>query len=221
MRIFALIGLLVLLAGCTGGPVEYDVEPEPTVSVLPEVEATEYMGVQLTPLDAQRNNAIVGTQYIDKESYGLEVSGLVENKLNLSYDELLALPAYSEVVYMPCVEGWGFTAKWTGFRVTDLLDIAGVNEEGVYVMFYSSDGYSTGMPLEYLENESIIMAYGINDVTLPAERGFPFQLVAKSKYGYKWAKWIVKIEVMDEEMRGFWEERGYSNDATAGGPAFE
>ena len=220
MRIFALIGLLVLLAGCTGTP-EYNVEPEETTSVLPEVEATEYMGAQLTPLDAQRNNAIQGTQYIDKETYGLEVSGLVENKLNLSYGELLELPAYSEVEYMPCVEGWGFTAKWTGFRVTDLLELAEVKEDGVFVMFYSSDGYSTGMPLEYLENESIIMAYGINDVTLPADRGFPFQLVAKSKYGYKWAKWIVKIELVDEETKGFWEERGYSNDATVGGPAFE
>ena len=220
MRIFALLGLLVLLAGCTGTP-EYDVEPEETTSVLPEVEATEYMGIELTPLDAQRNNAIVGTQYIYRETYGLEVSGLVENELNISYGELLALPAYSEVVYMPCVEGWGFTAKWTGFRVMELLDIAGVKEGGTYVMFYSSDGYSTGMPLEYLENESIIMAYGINDVTLPAERGFPFQLVAKSKYGYKWAMWIVKIEVEAEEIRGVWEERGYNNDATAGGPAFE
>ena len=221
MKAFIFLGLLVLLAGCTSTPVEYDVKPEETTSVLPEVEATEYMGIKLTPLDAQGNNAIAGTQNIDRETYGLEVSGLVENGLNLSYGELLELPAYSEVEYMPCVEGWGFTAKWTGFRVTDLLDLAGVKEEGTYVMFYSSDGYSTGMPLEYLENESIIMAYGINDVTLPPDRGFPFQLVAKSKYGYKWAKWIVKIEVMDEEMRGFWEEKGYNNDATAGGPAFE
>jgi DMSO/TMAO reductase YedYZ molybdopterin-dependent catalytic subunit len=113
-------------------------------------------------------------------------------------------------------EGWGFTAKWTGFRVSDLLDTAGVEPEGTYVMFYAADGYSSGLPLEYLEDEQILLAYGINDVTLPPERGFPLQLVAESKYGYKWVKWVVRIEVVDEEMRGYWEQRGYSNTANAG-----
>ena len=61
-----------------------------------------------------------------------------------------------------------------------------------------------------------LLAYGINDVTLPDERGFPLQLVAKSRYGYKWAKWITKIEVTDKEVRGYWESRGYSNSARVG-----
>ena len=122
---------------------------------------------------------------------------------------------------MPCVEGWGFDAKWTGFRVTDLLDLAGLGPEAVYVVFHSADGYSTGLNLDYLRNEEIIMAYGINGVTLPPERGFPFQLVAKDKYGYKWAKWIVGIEVTNEAQRGYWESRGYSDNANVGEFPFE
>jgi DMSO/TMAO reductase YedYZ molybdopterin-dependent catalytic subunit len=58
------------------------------------------------------------------------------------------------------------------------------------------------------------MAYKMNGVVLPSQRGFPFQLVAESKWGYKWIKWITKIEVSDDEgYKGFWESRGYSNDA--------
>lgn len=117
---------------------------------------------------------------------------------------------------MPCVEGWGFMAKWTGFRVTDILDEAGVAQGGAYVVFYSSDGYSTGLPLTYLRNNRILLAYGLNDVTLPADRGFPLQLVAESKYGYKWAKWIVRIDVVSEEVKGYWESRGYTDSADVG-----
>jgi DMSO/TMAO reductase YedYZ molybdopterin-dependent catalytic subunit len=184
--------------------------------ILPEVEAREFQGQELKPLSQQGNNAIQGTQYINRSTYRLVVTGLVEKELNMSYDELLALPAYAETVYMPCVEGWGFYAKWTGFRVIDLLNLSGLKPGASYVVFYSSDGYSTGLPLYYLQDNRIMLAYGINDLTLPPERGFPFQLVAKSRYGYKWGKWITKIEVMDKEVRGYWESRGYSNSARVG-----
>jgi DMSO/TMAO reductase YedYZ molybdopterin-dependent catalytic subunit len=183
------------------------------LSTLPEIEATEFDGTNLTPLSQQGNNAIKGTQYINKDNYVLRVYGLVYNEINISYDELLNLPAYSEMSYMPCVEGWGFNAKWTGFRVADLLNISRLKPDASYVVFYSADDYSTGLPINYIREKNILMAYGINDVTLPTERGFPFQLVADQKYGYKWAKWITEIEVVNAEKMGYWESRGYSNAA--------
>jgi DMSO/TMAO reductase YedYZ molybdopterin-dependent catalytic subunit len=188
----------------------------PASSDLPEVEAAEYQGMKLTPLDEQRNNAIEGTQYIDRETYRLKVTGLVDREMEMSYIDLLDLPAYSEFARMPCVEGWGFDAKWTGFRVIDLLDEAGLRPGASYVVFHSADGYSAGLDLEYLREENVLLAYGINDLTLPPERGFPLQVVAKKKYGYKWAKWVTEIEVVAEERRGFWESRGYSNSANVG-----
>lgn len=218
-----LIGILLLLGLANAPPQQLSQNQTtqvPASSTLPEVEAKEFQGVQLIPLSQQGNNAINGTQYIDRSTYRLQVTGLVENELNLSYDELLSLPAYSEVAYMPCVEGWGFNAKWTGFRVADLLDKAGLKPNASYVVFYSSDGYSTGLPLDYIRSNNILMAYGINDVTLPPERGFPFQVVAKSKYGYKWAKWVTSIEVVNKEVAGYWESRGYSNTANVGGFPF-
>lgn len=188
----------------------------PASSRLPEVEAVEYQSISLEPLRSQGNNAIHGTQYINRTTYHLKVTGLVDREISWSYAELLSLPAYSEVTYMPCVEGWGFNAKWTGFRVTDLLNRSGLKPGARYAVFYTADNYSTGLPLDYLRDNNILMAYGINDVTLPPDRGFPFQLVAKDKYGYKWAKWITDIEVTDKEIRGYWESRGYSDSAKVG-----
>ena len=189
---------------------------ELTSSHLPEVEAVEYQGVNLTPISGQGNNAIKGTQKLDRDTYRLRVTGLVGQDLNMSYDQMLELPAYSEVVYMPCVEGWGFYAKWTGFRVTDLLNRSGLRPGASYVLFSSADGYSTTLPLDYLRQNRILLAYGLNDITLPSDRGFPLQLVAKNKYGYKWAKWITSIEVTDKDIQGYWESRGYSNSANVG-----
>ncbi len=185
-------------------------------STLPEIEASEYRGKKLVPISEQGNNALSGTQHLDREALRLNVTGLVRKDLSFSYEELLALPAYTELAYMPCVEGWGFDAKWTGFRVWGLLNMSGLLPQASYVVFHSADGYSTGLPLDYLRDNQILLAYGINDVTLPAEQGFPLQLVARSRYGYKWAKWITSIEVVDSEVRGYWESRGYSNSARVG-----
>jgi DMSO/TMAO reductase YedYZ molybdopterin-dependent catalytic subunit len=223
LSIFALSVGLVLLFNLTGIIAEEAKFPPQQLSsnILPEVEAQNYLGYELTPLSQQGNNAIQGTQFINGSSYRLNVTGLVDENLNLSYEELLSLPAYSEIVYMPCVEGWGFTAKWTGFRISDLLDMAKLKPGASYVVFRSADGYSTGLPLNYIENQQILMAYGINDVTLPPERGFPFQLVAKDRYGYKCAKWITSLEVTNKEVRGFWESMGYSEKAIVGEPTFD
>lgn len=195
-------------------------EQVPVSQVLPEVEATTFQGITLTPLSWQGNNAIEGTQYLDNATYRLSVTGLVAHPLNLSYRELMQLPAYAQVAYMPCVDGWGFWAKWTGFRLTDLLDTAGLAPNATYVVFSCADGYTTGLPLNYLRENHTLMAYGINDVTLPQDRGFPFQLVAAHEYGYKWAKWITGITVGDTELEGYWESVGYSNNGsvTSGPP---
>jgi DMSO/TMAO reductase YedYZ molybdopterin-dependent catalytic subunit len=119
------------------------------------------------------------------------------------------------------VEGWSFTAKWTGVKMADLLNETGTLDNATTVIFYSADGYSTSLDMDYLLKNNIILAYTLNDVTLPPERGFPLQLVAEGKYGYKWAKWVVRIELSDSPYRGYWEKRGYNNTAEVGGPEFE
>jgi DMSO/TMAO reductase YedYZ molybdopterin-dependent catalytic subunit len=206
--------VFTVFSGCVsdrGGPGVYD----------NQTETLSYQGEQLTPIAQQRNNAIRGTQYIDRESYRLQVDGLVENPRNFTYDEITGLPQTSKVIELNCVEGWSFNAKWTGVRIAEIFEEAEAMENATTVIFYSADGYSTSLDKDYLLENDIILAYRLNDVTLPPERGFPLQLVAEDKYGYKWAKWIVRIELSNSPYRGYWEERGYNNIADVGGPAFE
>jgi DMSO/TMAO reductase YedYZ molybdopterin-dependent catalytic subunit len=186
-----------------------------------ETENLSYQGKQLTPIKEQGNNAIKGTQYIDRASYRLQVDGLVKNPQNFTYDEILKMPQTSKVIDLNCVEGWSFTGKWTGVKMSDLFKKTGIIDSASTVIFYSSDGYSTSLDLNYLLQNNIILAYKLNDVTLPPDRGFPLQLAAESKYGYKWAKWITRIEVSsDSSYRGYWEKNGYNNTANVGGPRF-
>ena len=116
---------------------------------------------------------------------------------------------------------WSVTILWEGVLVRDLIQEATALPETKVVIFHAYDGYTTSLPIDYLMDNDIIMAYKMNDITLPPERGFPFELVAESKWGYKWIKWITEIELSDDaDYRGFWESRGYSNSADRDKPFF-
>jgi len=193
-------------------------------SVPTEVEATEFMGTKLTPINQQNNNALAGTQHIDKNTYVLTVDGLVDSPLRLTYADLLALPQISKLMPLNCVEGWNFNAKWTGPSLVDIFTRAKVQTTAKIAIFHTTDvpeGYSS-LDLSYIDQRNIIIALKDNDITLPDDRGFPFQVVAESKYGYKWAKWITRIELSDNtNFRGYWESNGYNNNGDVGGPQFE
>lgn len=187
-----------------------------------EVEATEFNGVKLTPIDEQGNNALKGTQNLDRETYRLTVDGLVQKPLTLTYAGLQAYPQVSKLTDLNCVEGWNFTAKWTGPKLTAILNDAGVKPEAKIAIFHCADESSyTSLELDYIFSKDIILALKLNDITMPRDRGFPFQVVAETKYGYKWAKWVIRIELSDNEnFRGYWETAGYSNKGEVGGAAF-
>jgi DMSO/TMAO reductase YedYZ molybdopterin-dependent catalytic subunit len=184
-------------------------------NTLNSVEIKEYQGQKLGSIDDFRENSIKGPQYIDLSTYRLVATGLVENETAYTYDGVLDKHThYEKVVTIHCVEGWDVIILWEGVLVKDLLEEAGYNSSSNVVIFYAQDGYSTSLSLSYIINNNILIAYKMNGVVLPPQRGFPFQLVAESKYGYKWIKWITRIEVSnDVNYRGYWESRGFSNDA--------
>ncbi len=184
-------------------------------SELNSVEIREYEGERLGSIDDFRENSIRGPQYIDNTSYRLLVTGLVSNTTEYSYDDVVSTHmVYEKVVTIHCVEGWEVTILWEGVLVEDLLREAGYDRTAEVVIFYAQDGYSTSLPLSYIVDNDILIAHKMNGLVLPPNRGFPFQLVAESKYGYKWIKWITQIEVSnDVDYRGYWESRGYPNDA--------
>jgi len=195
--------LLLALGGC------------PSAGVLNPAEVREYEGEDLFSVKDFRENSIKGPQYVDMENYQLEITGLVENPMSYSYDEVIeGYQNYKKVVTLYCVEGWDASILWEGVLVSDLLAEAGPLPEAQVVIFHAYDGYTTSLPLDYIMDNDILMAYKMNKIPLPPERGFPFELVAESKWGYKWIKWITAIELSDDaDYRGYWEERGYSNTA--------
>ena len=178
-------------------------------------EIREYQGENLSSISDFRENSIKGPQYVNESNYSLTITGLVNKTIELSYGDVVnGFQKYQKVITLHCVEGWSVKILWEGFLLKELLNEAGISPEAVNVIFYAYDDYSTSLPLDYILNNDILIAYKMNGLTLPPERGFPFQLVAESKYGYKWIKWITTIELSDNvNYRGFWESRGYPNDA--------
>ena len=176
-------------------------------------EIREYNGIRLDPFDRKYDNSIKGPQYVDKDTYRLEVTGLVERPLSLAYDRVLALPHVKRVVTVHCVEGWDETLLYEGVLLKDILAMAGPKPWVRTVIFYAADGYSSSVPYDYVIRRDIMIGATINGLVLDARRGFPFQVVNDGKLGYKWVKWLTKIELSDKSYRGYWERRGYDNDA--------
>lgn len=182
---------------------------------LGRAEVRNYQGKDLSSVDDFRENSIKGPQSVDVKSYRLKVSGEVTAPLSLTYDEVLKRERFKKVVTLNCVEGWSVDILWEGVRLVDLLEQAGYDPGAKTVIFTCYDGYSTSLPLDYVIKRDLLLAYKMNDITMPKERGFPFQVVAEDRWGYKWAKWVTGIEVSsDADYRGYWEKRGYDNQAT-------
>jgi DMSO/TMAO reductase YedYZ molybdopterin-dependent catalytic subunit len=203
--LYATLVLAGLLAGCLGG--------QQAPRQLPGVEVRDYHGQSLSSVNDFRENSIKGPQHVDITDYRLTIDGLVRENRSFTYDQVLqGFPHYQKVVTLSCVEGWDATILWEGVKVSDLIDAAGPDARANTVIFTGADGYTTSEPLGYLRENNILLAYRMNNITIPAERGYPFELVAEDKWGYKWIKWVTAIRLSDDPTyRGYWESRGYSN----------
>jgi DMSO/TMAO reductase YedYZ molybdopterin-dependent catalytic subunit len=189
-----------------------------TSTALPAVEVRNYKGKKLDSVKSEPENSIKGPQHVDRAKYRLTVSGKVATPFALTYDEVVSMPSYQKVTTLNCVEGWSVTYLWQGVRIKDLLAKAGSDPTAKVVIFRCYDGYTTSLPLDYIVKNNILLAYRMNGITMLPERGFPFQVVAEDRFGYKWAKWVTDIEVSnDTNFRGYWESRGYGNSGSLSG----
>ena len=204
--------LSLLFFGC--GTSNDDTSSQTDLQELTKIEVTEYEGKDLSSLTNFRENSIKGPQYINTDVYTLTIDGLVEQPNSLTYDEVLDNQKYTKVVTLHCVEGWSVDILWEGILLADLFEAVDIQESADTVIFHSEDGYSTALPLQTIMDRQLMIAYKMNGVVLPPERGFPFQLVAEDKLGYKWIKWITRIELSDDaNYKGYWEQRGFDNEA--------
>jgi DMSO/TMAO reductase YedYZ molybdopterin-dependent catalytic subunit len=208
--IFIAAGVLLLIVLIIAG-IYWQTAPR---MLYPE-EIREYEGQDLSSIGDFRENSIKGPQQVNASTYRLTITGLVNKTVEYTYNDVVnGFQKYQKVITLHCVEGWSVKILWEGFLLKDLLNQAEIDANATVIIFYAYDGYSTSLPLNYILYNDILIAYKMNGLTLPPERGFPFQLVAESKYGYKWIKWITQIELSNNtDYKGFWESRGYSNGA--------
>jgi DMSO/TMAO reductase YedYZ molybdopterin-dependent catalytic subunit len=202
-------------------------QPSSAPNLLPG-EVNVYQGKSLTPVNgyiqyliSHPDVAIAGTQHINRETYRLAITGLVNNPLNYTYDAVVNnFNSTLQVGTLPCVEGWSVTLLWQGVPISDILNQAGVSPYATTLIFVASDGYSSSLPLEYVTQNKIMIAYKMNNLTLTDQTGWPLFLVAQNQYGYKWVEWLTEINVSDDlDYLGYWESRGYPSDATVRNPS--
>ncbi|HZT96360.1 MAG TPA: molybdopterin-dependent oxidoreductase [Chloroflexota bacterium] len=161
---------------------------------------------------------IAGFPTFDPKTYRLRVDGLVEEPREYTYSDLLALPSVSEVRFYQCVTGWVVPKpRWQGTRLWDLVAASKPKSAGRALRFTCMDGaYSESLTFPQAQQHDVLLAYGLNGKALSREQGMPIRLVVPGMYGYKFAKWVNHIEVVDRVIPGFWENNGYDVNAYIG-----
>ncbi len=188
----------------------------------PSGELKSYRGVALGSVNDFRENSIQGIQKVDLKKYRLKIDGLVRHPLSFTYDQLKSFPHQKRLITVHCVEGWKVVVLWEGIPISEFTARAGVEPGANVVIFHALDGYTTSLDLKTVSGKNLILADSANGIPLPARLGFPFILVAEDKWGYKWARWIERIEFSSKtDYRGFWEKRGYNNRGDLSGPELE
>jgi DMSO/TMAO reductase YedYZ molybdopterin-dependent catalytic subunit len=219
-----LIGMILivslLLSACSAGQTTStsvstaDTISSATLSRYRENEIRDYQGVRLDPAIGPSDNSISGVQHVDINNYQLSITGLVSKPVVLTYDEVLKLTAVERLITLHCVTGWQATILWRGVQLSEIFNLATIKPEANTVIFLCADGYTTSMPISTIIDNKLIMAYSSNGLPLPDEMGFPFIVVAEDKFGYKWARWVNQIQLSaDSNYKGYWESRGYDNEA--------
>ncbi len=146
----------------------------------------------------------------DPAAWRLRVDGLVSQALDLSLDDLMALPRVSYTVKHHCVEGWSAIASWHGVPLSAIVERCRPLAAARYVHFVSFDaGYSNGWDLASALHPQTILAYGMNDNPLPPAHGAPLRLYSPTKLGYKLTKYLVSMTFTDRRPGGYWEDQGY------------
>jgi DMSO/TMAO reductase YedYZ molybdopterin-dependent catalytic subunit len=156
---------------------------------------------------------------VDRASWRLKVTGLVDHPVELTYDELVALPIIEQFVTIACVSnevGGDLVgnAKWTGVALRDVLGMAGVQANADQLVGRSVDGFTAGMPVEWVMDQSRVpmIAVAMNDAPLPREHGYPARLIVPGLYGYVSAtKWLAELELTRfDAFEAFWIPRGWA-----------
>ncbi len=193
------------------------------------------MAQEFTEADLSPNFRGNGSVNIDETGYRamaaegfanwtLKVDGLVEQPAALTLAQLRALPSRTQITRHDCVEGWSAIGKWTGVPLAQILAIAKPKPQARYVVFHCADTYGSGnnktpyyesIDMDDAYHAQTILAYGLNGKHLPVTNGAPLRLRVERQLGYKHAKFVMRLELVEHFSQigggkgGYWEDRGY------------
>jgi DMSO/TMAO reductase YedYZ molybdopterin-dependent catalytic subunit len=158
---------------------------------------------------------------VSLDTWKLEVGGLVENPVTLTWEQFIALPQTEDVSDFHCVTTWSrYDNHWRGVRFRTIAELAVPKDSAHFVLCTGSDrmpgtsiSYTTNLPLARAIEDDVLLVHTWERRPLPREHGGPCRLITPRLYAWKGAKWIRRIDFLAEDRPGFWEVRGYSNSA--------
>lgn len=148
------------------------------------------------------------------EKFRLDLDGALENRISLSFDEFMALPQTESVSDIHCVTQWSrYDNRWRGVAARTLLDLVRPMPEARHVVFHAHDGYTTNVRLDQFDRPDVLLAHEWEGRPIAREHGGPVRVLIPRLYFWKSAKWVRRIQFTISDRPGFWEVRGYHNNA--------
>ena len=150
--------------------------------------------------------------------WSLSVKGLVERPITLTYEQLIARPSISQIVTLECVGNtvageFISTAEWKGIPLRSLLEEAGAQTDAFDVVFRAEDGYSDSIRFDRAMAGDVLIAHRMNGVLMPQGHGFPARMIVPGVYGMKSVQWLTEIEVVGQDYKGYYQQKGWSDEA--------
>ena len=212
-RALVLGGVGALLAVGTGGLLK-----QLTALATFAYDGLEYRGADLQPITPNDRFYTVTKNIVDPDpttaAWRLEISGLVENPRTYTFDEIRALPSSAQETTLMCISnyvGGGLmsNAVWRGLPLRDLLMPAGLRPGIAKVVLHAADGYTDTYALDKALEPTTFVAYEMNGEPLPVRHGYPVRILTPGLFGEKSVKWVTRIELVDHDVKGFYEQQGW------------
>ncbi len=213
------------LSETAGKPISTPAAATPAATAASNGQAAAFVPAPGTRAEVTANadfyridNNIAGPPSIDEKTWNLKVLGLVNRALSLSYDDVRKMTPVHQDATLECIsnEVGGdliSSTRWTGIRLRDVLNQAGLKDGVVEIKFSSIDGYTESLPLESAMDERTLLVYAMNGEALTEAHGFPMRLYTPNRYGMKNPKWLTQIEAISSPYDGYWEVRGWDKQA--------
>lgn len=172
----------------------------------------------ITPLSEFYVQSYASPPTVDRNEWRLKFTGLVDNPLTLTFEDILAAPQDNFYLTMECIGNRTGgkqigNALWTGTPLLPFLKQAGVQSHAVEFMLHAADSYETTLPIEDLMQPDVRLVHQMNGELLTRSHGFPLRIIIPGRYGQKQPKWLTQIEAIAAPKKGYWERQGWSNTA--------